>query len=446
MSDLELKFRIPPTDKPRVVVIGGGFAGLNFILKLRKADVQVVLIDRNNYHTFIPLLYQVATAGLNPDSIASPFRKLFDERKDVFFRMADVHSVNLKEKFLKTNLGIIGFDYLVIATGSKTNFFGLQSLEEHAMPLKTIPQALNLRSLILQNFERALVETDGDEFERLSHIIVVGGGPTGVELCGALGELKNHVLPKDYPELNFEKLYIHLVEMQERVLPTMSKEASEKAAIYLEKLTVDVRTGRTIQSYDGDKVIFKNGEVIETNTVIWAAGVQGALINGIAEENIEKSQLKVDEFCRLQGHENVFVVGDLARFKDKEYPQGLPMVATVAIQQGRHLAKNFKRHLAGEKMKPFAYTNKGYLATIGKKRAVADLPGWKTQGVFAWYLWLIVHIYYLIGFRNKLNVFIEWAYNYMRYEMGNRLIIRPFPTRRKVFNKDIKGDVEKVLE
>lgn len=434
--ELELKFRLPETDKPRLVVIGGGFAGLNLIRNLKDADLQIVLIDRNNYHTFIPLLYQVSTAGLDPDSIASPFRKVLAGQKNVFFRVAEVEEIRPEEKSVVTHVGALSYDYLVIATGSRTNFFGLDDVSRYAMPLKSVPQALNLRSLILQNFEKALMETDPDEFERLSHIIVVGAGPTGVELCGALGELKNFVLPKDYPELNFEKLYIHLVEMKDRVLPTMSPEASKYAHIYLENLTVDVRVNRTIKSYDGNVVVFKNGEEIHTNTVVWAAGVKGALLKGIPEDLIEFGRCKVDSFNRLPGFEDLFVIGDLSNFRTEDYPNGLPMVATVAIQQGSHLAHNLKRLLAGGEMIPYEYTNKGYMATIGRKKAVADLPNLKVHGFFAWILWLVVHIYYLIGFRNKISVFIDWTYNYMRYEMGNRLIIRPFPDPKRKFFKE----------
>lgn len=435
--ELEIQFRLPKTGKKRVVILGGGFSGLNLARELRKANYQVVLIDRNNYHTFIPLLYQVATAGLDPDSIASPYRKVLGGQANAHFRVADVERIDLEKKIVQTHLGGLEYDYLVIAMGSRTNFFGMDSMRKHAMPLKNVPQALNLRSLILTNFEKALVETDTDEFERLSHIVVVGAGPTGVELCGALGELKNHVLPQDYPELNFEKLHIHLVEMKDRVLPTMSEKASTKAHKYLNDLTVDVMLERTIESYDGEQVLFKNGERVSTNTVIWAAGITGAIPGGLPQELQEKGRLKVDQFNRLEGYEDVFAIGDIAGLKTKEWPQGLPQVATVAIQQGKHLAENLKRQEAGKKIEPYKYKDKGYLATVGRTKAVADLPHMKIAGFNAWMLWLFVHIYYLIGFRNKINVFIDWAYNYLRFEMGNRLIIRPFPEKRKFFKDPV---------
>jgi NADH dehydrogenase len=428
----EISIQIPRSDKPRLVIIGGGFAGLKIIKNLSKERLQVVMLDRHNYHTFQPLLYQVATAGLEPGSIAGPLRKFMEEQHDFHFRMAKVTDLNPNNKTISTPVGELRYDYLVIACGSKTNYFGLDEKFKDALPLKQIPQALNLRSHILQNFEKAVNTKDYYEQQSLMNIIVVGGGPTGVEVSGALGELKNHVLPKDYPELNFKQMQIYLVEGLPHLLNGMSKTASEKAFKYLRDFNVNILLNTMVSDYDGKEVRLSNGEILPSQTLIWAAGVKGNIIPGLPESCVRGSRYIVDEFNRVVGYDDIFAVGDIAQMESNKYPKGYPMLAPVAIQQGEQLAENLKRLLKGKKMKPFRYTNKGYMATVGRNRAVVDMPnGWSFGGFFAWLAWMFVHLLYLIGFRNKLIVFNSWLWNYFTYDRGIRLIIRPFDKEEK---------------
>ena len=433
-----LATQLPDIGKPRVVIIGGGFAGIQIIKNLRMKDVQVVMLDRHNYHTFQPLLYQVATAGLEPDSIAGPLRKIFDDEENFFFRMANVESVSPDESMVNTDIGRIRYDYLVIATGTKTNYFGNKSIEELAFPLKQVPQALNLRSHILQNMERAVTSEDEEEIDRLTNFVIVGGGPTGVEVAGAFGELKNHVLPRDYPELDFDKnMHIYLVEGLERLLPTMSEKAGARAQHDLEKkFRVNVKLKTMVEDFDGYQVKLDNGEVIHTETLIWAAGVSGVVLPGLEKAETRKSRYVVDQYNRIAGYQNIFAVGDIASMATREFPSGHPQVAPVAMQQGEKLGKNLSRFLRGKEMKPFHYTDKGYMATIGRNRAVADLPGKiKFGGFFAWIIWMFVHLFFLVSFRQKLITFGNWLWNYFTYDRGTRLIIRPFDYRSTVDGK-----------
>jgi NADH:ubiquinone reductase (H+-translocating) len=423
---IEDKIHIPEINLPRIVVIGGGFAGIEFIKKLKNANLQVVLLDKHNYHTFQPLLYQVATTVLEPDSIAMPFRQIFDEFDHFYFRLASVEKIFPDDNYILTSLGKLRYDCLIIATGTKTNFFGLEHLKEFAMPLKSIPQALNLRSLLLQNLEKALICNDIETCRALMNIVIVGGGPTGVETAGILGELRKKDLPEDYPELNLEELNIYLVEMGDRLLSGMSEKASKKAYKYLTKLGVEILLNKSIKDYDGDIAIFNDSQ-LPAKTLIWAAGVHGVIINGLNRNAVEKNRYKVDRFNRVNGYKNLFAIGDVALMKTDKFPNGHPMVAPVAIQQGRLLGTNMMKMLRGQKLKPFKYKDKGSLATIGKRKAVADLPpNFKFTGFLAWIVWVFIHIYYLIGFRNKLLVLINWMYNYFSFNVGNRLIIRPF--------------------
>lgn len=429
----EISIQIPKSDKPRVVIIGGGFAGLQLIKRLARERLQVVMVDRHNYHTFQPLLYQVATAGLEPGSIAGPLRKILEEQEDFHFRMAKVKQINPERKTISTPVGELHYDYLIIACGSKTNYFGMDAKFKDALPLKQIPQALNLRSHILQNFEKAVNTTDHYELQSLMNIVVVGGGPTGVEVSGALGELKNHVLPKDYPELNFKQMQIYLIEGLPHLLSGMSETASRKAYKYLKDFDVSILLKTMVSSYDGKQVTLSSGETLPSQTLIWAAGVKGNIIPGLPEESVKMSRYLVDSYNRVLGFEDIFAVGDIAQMETKEYPRGFPMLAPVAIQQGQNLAKNFSRMLHGKPLKPFSYTNKGYMATVGRNRAVVDMPnGWSFGGFFAWLAWMFVHLLYLIGFRNKLTVFNNWLWNYFTYDRGIRLIIRPFSKEEKV--------------
>ncbi len=333
---------IPESDLPRIIIIGGGFAGVKLVKKIKKLPFQIVLFDRNNYHTFQPLLYQVATAGLEPDSIADPLRKQLEPAKNFFFRMGEVLEVNPAANTISTEIGELNYDYLVIATGSRTNFFGNTSLMQHAFPLKQIPQALDLRSHILQNFEAATITEDLMEKKSRMNIVVVGGGPTGVEVAGALGELKRSILPKDYPELDFSKMSIILLEASSRLLGGMSDKSSERALRYLKKFHVDVYLNTLVETYDGKSAKLSNGEHINTHTLIWGAGVKGNYPDGLPDQAIEKSRILVDEFSRVIGTDNIFAIGDIASMKTEDYPQGHPMLAPVAIQQGDHLATNLK--------------------------------------------------------------------------------------------------------
>jgi len=432
MHTSDLSLNIPKTDKKRIVIIGGGFGGITLAKKLKKKGFQVVLFDRHNYHTFQPLLYQVATAGLEPDSIAGPLRKLIDNHKDFFFRLAEVKSIDLNHNIIKTEIDDLNYDFLVLACGTVTNFFGNTEIQKRAFPLKKITHALDLRSQILQNFEKAVMTNDEQERQSLMNYVVVGGGPTGVEVSGALGELKLHVLPHDYPDLDFRKMEIYLVEAQPKLLSGMSDSAGDKAYQYLKRFDVNVHIQKLVKSYDGSLVKLSDGSTIPTNTLIWAAGVKGDIVGGLAAESLHRDRILVDEVNRVKGTDNVFTIGDLAIMQSKENPNGHPMLAPVAIQQGRLLAENLDRMVKGKAIKPFHYKDKGSMATIGRNRAVVDLGGKISfGGLFAWFVWMFIHLISIIGFRSKLVVFSNWVWNYFTYDRGTRLIIRPFIPRKE---------------
>lgn len=427
---------IPDINLKRIVVIGGGFGGLRLAKKLSTKDYQVVLLDKHNYHAFQPLLYQVATAGLEPDSIAHAIRQVFAGKENFYFRIANVDEINTSNQTISTNIGSIHFDYLVIATGSDTNYYGNKNIERHAMPMKSIPEALDLRSLILQNLEKALLTNDLDERSRLMNYVIVGGGPTGVELAGAMGELKKHVLPHDYPDLDIRRMNVHLIQGADRLLPTMSQNASDKAFKYLEELGVQVWFDMMVKDYDGN-VITTDKRPFEATTLIWAAGVKGSLIPGIEGEGvIAGGRYVVNEFNQIKGFENVFALGDVALMITPENPKGDPMVAQVAIQQGKLLADNFERLKENQPMKPFKYKDKGSMATIGRDKAVVDLPGWKFAGWFAWFVWMFVHLVSLVGFRNKVVALMNWVVQYFQYNKSVRLIIRPYKGKKDPSESD----------
>lgn len=427
MSNDENKMSIPASNKPRVVVVGGGFGGLRFIKTLSKKDFQIVLLDRYNYHTFQPLLYQVATAGLEPDSIAGTLRKTMRPTKDFYFRMATVTKIIPKEKIVATNIGAVEYDYLVLACGSKTNYFGNKDFEDKSFPLKQVPQALNLRSQILQNFEKAVLKNSPEEVQKLMNYVVVGGGPTGVEVSGALGELKMHVLPKDYPELNLNKMQIYLIEGNERLLGAMSEQSGHKALEYLKRFDVNTYVGKIVKAYDGETVTLNDGMTIPTKTMVWAAGVNGNDIDGINGEKSFDNRYFVDEFNAIKGYDDIYAIGDIANMQTDMNKKGHPMQAPVAIQQGELLAKNLGRLIKQMPMKSFQYKDKGSMATIGRNRAVAELfGGLKFGGFFAWLMWMFVHLLMISEFRNKLIIFGNWVWNYFTYDRGTRLIIRPF--------------------
>ncbi|MEM9000103.1 MAG: NAD(P)/FAD-dependent oxidoreductase [Bacteroidota bacterium] len=419
---------IPQSSFPRIVIIGGGFGGISLLKKLSKKEVQVVLLDKNNYHTFQPLLYQVSTGGLEPDSIAYPIRKVLQDYPNCYFRLAEVLSIDANANKLYTNIGDLKFDYLVVATGSKTNFFGNSAIQENSMAMKTIPQSLNLRSLILENFEQALLTDDLHQRDALMNFVIVGGGPTGVELAGALAEIKKGILPKDYPDLDTRRAQINLVQGSDRILPAMSHIASKKAEDFLEKLGVHVWKDLRVTDYDGHIATTNQETRFETATLIWAAGVQAISIKGLDAKELlgYGNRIKVNAFNQVQGFDTIFAIGDVAFMETETFAQGHPMMAQPAIQQGENLAGNMVRILDDKPLRPFVYRDKGNMATIGRNKAVVDLPQFKFQGVFAWFVWMFVHLYFLIGFRNRVVVFINWVYNYVKFDREARLIIRPF--------------------
>lgn len=416
--------KVPESVLPRVVVIGGGFAGLELLKNLDGKKVQTVLLDKNNYHTFQPLLYQVATSGLEPDSIAFPLRKLLKNNKNCYFRNYEVKNINSEKFFIETDMGNIEYDYLVIATGSMCNFFGNKSIEEKGMPMYSLLEALDLRSKILQNFEYALLKENKEERQSYLNFAIVGGGPTGVELAGAIAELRNHVLQADYPELDIKEMNIYLLEGAEKVLPPMAEVSSRKSKEYLERLGVEVRLETMVEEYDGETIETNKGN-ISAKTLIWTAGVKGCSPMGIDASKFSKTnRILVDETNNVKGYENIFAIGDVAQMKTEKHPQGHPMLAQVAMQQGAHLAKNISMLIDNEEPLPFRYKNKGTMATIGRNKAVVELPKYKTQGMFAWFIWMGVHLFSLIGTRNKMVTFINWVWNYINYDRGERLIIR----------------------
>ena len=428
---------IPISEKPRVVIIGGGFAGMSLAKHLLKEELQVVLLDRHNYHTFQPLLYQVSTSGLEPDSIAYPLRKVTRHSKEGYFRLTEVNAISAEKNIIHTDIGDLAYDYLVIATGSKTNFFGNKSIEKNGIWMKTIPQALNIRSLILENLEQAVITADLEERKALLNFVVAGAGPTGVELCGAIAEVRNNIVPSDFRDLDPSEIEIHLVEGMDRVLPPMSEKASRKAHEFLEQLGVKIHLNTMVSEYDGEIVTTnQEGLSFHTATFIWSAGVTGAPVKGLnASAMVEKAnRYRVNAFNQVEGYENVFAIGDIALMQNDDFPKGHPMVAQPAIQQGKHLAKNLKRLLKKQALVPFDYNDKGTMATIGRNKAVVDMGNFKFSGFFAWFIWMFVHLYFLVGFRNRTITFFNWVYNYVNFDKASRLIIRPF----KGFKKEME--------
>jgi NADH dehydrogenase len=421
--------QVPNTSQKRLIIVGGGFAGIELATKLKNADLQIVMIDKHNYHTFQPLLYQVATGGLEPGSISYPLRRALRSVPNAIFRMAEVRGIIPEENELETSIGNIGYDYLVIATGSVTNFFSLpESNSSKMMVLKSMVNALDLRSFMLQNFEEALLTTEDIRKQELINIAIVGAGPTGVELAGALGEMKRSILPKDYPELDFRKMQVHLFEASSKVLPMMSEEASKKAYSYIKNFDVHVWLNTAVTGFDGKTLFLNNNKTISADTVVWTAGVKGSVMPGISGEAVSfSSRYLVDEFNKVKGYENIYAIGDCAMMATSEFPKGHPMVAPVAIQQAQNLGKNLNLKLIGKtNLSPFAYHDKGSMATIGRNKAVADIKKLRFKGFFAWCMWMFVHVFSLIGFRNKLSVIVGWLYNYFTYDKALRLIIRPY--------------------
>lgn len=421
---------IPDPKHKRIVVVGGGFAGLEITRRLANTDYQVVLLDKNNYHQFQPLFYQVAMSGLEPSSIVFPFRKMFSKVQNIFFRVATVQEIFPTEKYLMTDMGRLKFDYLVIAIGADTNFFGNQRIAKHAIPMKSVSEALFLRNAILSDYEKAILSDNENEKQSLMDIVIVGGGPTGVEVAGALAEMRRDVMPREYKELDWKEIDICLVQSGDRLLNTMSPTASQKAENFLTSLGVRIIKNAVVTDYDGEIVTMKNGETIRAKKMIWAAGIVSNTLKGLPESCLTfGKRLKVNQFNQLEGFDNIFAVGDIAYTEhETKYPKGHPQVAQVALQQGTNLAQNLKHLLRGGSQttwKAFAYKDLGSMATIGRHRAVVDLPFWRFQGAFAWFVWLFVHLFALIGVKNKLFVFLNWVWNYLTYDQGLRLIIKP---------------------
>jgi NADH dehydrogenase len=412
---------------PLVVIVGGGFGGIELAKHLAKEPVEILLLDKHNYHSFPPLLYQVATGSLECESIAFSLRKNFEGQKNIRFRVAEITGVNTENNFIETTIGEIAYDYLVLATGSTTNFFGNKDIEQFSMPMKTIPEALNLRYSFLQNLEQAVIAATPEEREPYLTFVMVGAGPTGVELAGSFAELRNHVLSKDYPELKKEDMKVYLVDFLPKVLGPMSDEASAKAKDFLVNMGVEVLLNVKVASYDGTELIFEDGRVIRTRNVVWSAGVMGVVPQGIAKENLVRgNRIKTDEICRVVGTQNVFAIGDVGASVTEATPNGHPGVAQVAIQQGKKLAENLVNIIEGKPTEAFKYKDLGSMATIGRNKAVADLGKIKLSGFFAWLIWMFVHLISLLGFRNKVITFINWLGSYMTYNGGTRLIIRRY--------------------
>ncbi len=410
----------------RIIIVGAGFAGLTLAEDLENTGYEVYLIDRNNYHQFQPLLYQVATARLEPASISFPLRKVFQRSKNVKIRIADVLSVEADKKCLKTSIGDFSYDYLVLAYGCRTNYFGNKDLEHCAFPMKSVPEAIQLRNRILQTFEDAVITKSPEELQYILNFVIVGGGPTGVELAGALAEMKKNILPKDYPDKDFSKLTVYLLEGSPNVLNAMSDDSKKASRKYLEQLGVIVKTGTVVENYDGRTVRLKNGETIEAKNVIWAAGVTGNQIEGIPETAITRgNRLVVNRFNEIETLKDVFAIGDIAYMTTPKYVNGHPQLAAVANEQAKVLAKNFKLLAKNKPLKEYEYHDKGSMATIGKRKAVVDLPSFSFQGRFAWFTWMFVHLMLILSVKNKLTIFVNWAFSYFSNDSTLRVLIKP---------------------
>ena len=422
-----MSFNIAKTKAKRVVIVGGGFGGLKLANALRNSGMQVVLVDKNNYHQFPPLIYQVASSGLEPSSISFPFRKIFKKRKNFYFRMAEARSIFPEKKILQTSIGKVEYDYLVFAAGTTTNFFGNKHLEDEAMPMKTLSEAMGLRNALLSNLERSITCATDQERNELQNIVIVGGGATGVEIAGVLSEMKKYVLPADYPDMDSSHLNIFLIEAGGRLLSGMSPKSSEAAEQFLRNMGVNVCLHKKVIDYRDHKVILEDGMEIPTRTFIWVSGVKAAPIDNLPSECIGRGgRLKVDAYNRVEGMEDVFAIGDQCIMTaDKDYPNGHPQLAQVALQQGKLLAENLKRMENRKKkaLKPFHYRNLGSMATVGRNRAVAEFKKVKTQGWIAWILWLVVHLRSILGVRNRISVMLNWMYNYFTYDQSLRIIV-----------------------
>lgn len=417
---------LPASNHPIVVIVGAGFAGLKLARTLRNTPYQVILLDKNNYHQFQPLFYQVATAGLEPSAISFPLRKAFHDTPNVTFRMGAAKRIDQQQKRLYTDIGYIDYDYLVLSMGADTNYFGMENIMKNSIPMKSVSEALFIRNKIISNYERAITIADESKRKALMNVVIVGGGPTGVELAGALAELRNKVFPKDYPQLNFDNMKVVLVEMGPTLLAGMSATSGGKAKTYLEKLQVEVLLNTAVEDYDGLNVIIKGETRFQTHTLLWAAGITPNFIEGIeSDQKAKGGRLRVDAYNRLQSSDNIYVLGDGCVQETDEFPKGHPQVAQVALQQAKNLGNNFLAKLTAKPEKPFRYKDLGSMATIGRKLAVVELPFVKFQGLLAWLTWLFVHLMAILGVKNRIFIFLDWAWNYLSFDPSLRLLIKP---------------------
>jgi len=423
-----MDYIIPKTEQKRVVIIGGGFAGMQLAKKLKDSNVQIVLLDKHNYHQFQPLFYQVATSGIEPSAISFPIRKIFQKQENVIFRVTEVKSIKPEEKQVETAIGLIDYDYLVIATGAKNNFFGLKNIEKYAYAMKTTSESIILRNRLLQNIEDAVGNNNDEARKALLHTVVIGGGPTGVEISGALGEMKNLVIPRDFKELNKDEVKVTIIEAGSKLLQYMSFKASMKTEVYLKDLGVDILKNAKVIDYDGETLKFANGTEIKTRAVIWAAGVSGNTVAGLREDILGRgNRLKVNEFNKVEGYDSIYAIGDISIMTgDPKYPAGHPQVAPVAIQQANSLAKNLTEILKGNQpSKGFTYHSLGTMATVGRNLAVVEFNKYiKYYGFLAWATWLFVHLMSIVGIKNRLFIFLNWMWSYLTYDQSLRLIIR----------------------
>jgi NADH dehydrogenase len=422
-----MSLNIEKGNKKRVIIVGGGFGGLQLAKKLKKSGLQVVLMDKNNYHQFPPLIYQVASAGMEASSISFPFRKIFQRTKNFYFRMAEVRGFFPDKKIIQTSIGKAEYDYLVFAAGTTTNFFGNKNIQENAIPMKNVAEAMGLQNAILSNLERSITCATNLERQELLNVVIVGGGATGVEISGVLSEMKKFILPHDYPDIEKSMMNIYLIEAGNRLLSGMSEESSAKAEEFLRRMGVNILLNKKVVDYVNNKVVLEDGSEIATRTFIWVSGVAGVPIGNLDRSYLGRGgRIKVDEFNRVPGLDDVFAIGDQCiQTTDKDYPGGHPQLAQVAIQQGKLLAKNLIKMQKGKKMQPFHYKNLGSMATVGRNKAVAEFSNVKMQGWFAWFLWLVVHLRSILGVRNKVIVFLNWIWNYFNYNQSLRMIFNP---------------------
>lgn len=421
-----MAINIPRSNEPRVVIVGAGFAGLKLARKLLNKGFQIVLIDQNNYHQFQPLLYQVATSGLEPSAISFPLRKIFQKEKNIHVRIAKVEEVIPERKKVRTSLGKLKYDYLVLSTGATTNYFGKDSFEKFSIPMKSTAEAVYLRNTLLLNFEKAVTISNEDRLRRIMNVVVTGGGPTGVEVCGALAEMRKFVLPKDYPHINFDLMHITLIEAQPHLLQGMNPESGEKARRYLEEMGISVLTDHKVTDYNGELVTLENGRQIESETLIWAAGIKGQLPEGLSQNILARgNRIYVNRINQVNGFEHIYAIGDIAYMETEKYPHGHPQVAQVALQQARQLAYNLIARSKSKALKSFEYHDKGSMATIGRNRAVVDLPRFRFSGFPAWMVWMFVHLMSIVGVKNRLIIFINWLWSYITFDQSLRLILKP---------------------